>query len=182
MRKLFKPNANIYKTHYLKQTLGQYGGALPSFQGVRYQRGYGLGSFLKGLLRSAVPLLKAGVQNIGKTALQTGVNLAGDYMSGRDLKSAVQSRALEGAQELKTKAMRGARSILNQTGKGLKRRTSSKSVIRSRAKKKKTSNAKQKPKKTKKRRKAPPKGNRKKQAAKKRKPRKKARREDIFGY
>lgn len=72
----------------------QYGsGSLPYFRGARVQRGYGLGSMLKGIWKSAVPLLKAGTKYLGKRALQTGVNVAQDVMAGKSLKTASAAQA-----------------------------------------------------------------------------------------
>ena len=47
----------------------QAGRGMPVFSGARYQRGYGLGHVVKGLFRSAVPLLK----KAGTQALKSGV-------------------------------------------------------------------------------------------------------------
>ena len=47
----------------------QSGHGMPVFSGARYQRGYGLGHVVKGLYRSAVPLLK----KAGTRALKSGV-------------------------------------------------------------------------------------------------------------
>lgn len=142
MKKYYKPNPGLYRTYYTNQAKGQYGGTLPAFHGIQRQRGYGIGSFLKGLFRSAVPVLKAGAKSIGKTALASGMNLAQDYMDGKELKSASRSRALEAANSLTSQAVNRARSLINQKGKGIKRRASSKAVSSSRAKKKKTSTKK----------------------------------------
>lgn len=75
----------------------QVGGYIPPYVGVRYQRGRGLGSsILSGLSRVAVPLLKKGVTTLGKQALATGTQLAGDIMSGKNVKKAIKRRAKEG--------------------------------------------------------------------------------------
>ena len=48
------------------------------------QRGYGLGGLLKGLFRAAVPLLKQGAKVVGRTALKTGAQVAGDVLQGQN--------------------------------------------------------------------------------------------------
>ena len=48
----------------------QRGGSLPVFRGARTQRGYGLGSMLKGILRSAIPLHKRRRENHWKESLK----------------------------------------------------------------------------------------------------------------
>ena len=95
---------------YYKQ---QAGGYIPPYIGVRYQRGRGLGSSLiAGLSRVAVPLLKKGVTTIGKQALSTGAQLAGDIISGKNVKKAVKRRAQQSGQKLLKTFLSG------QTGRG----------------------------------------------------------------
>jgi len=142
MRKIHRPNPELYKAYYQKQINGQYGGTLPAFHGIKIQRGYGIGSFLKGLFRSAVPLFKTGAKTVGKAALTSGMNVARDFMSGQDIKSAVKSRAMEAANELRSKAVRKANSVMGQTGKGIKRRAPVKICSSSLTKKRKTSSKK----------------------------------------
>eukprot|EP00057_Strongylocentrotus_purpuratus_P003423 XP_003726621.1 PREDICTED: uncharacterized protein F54H12.2-like [Strongylocentrotus purpuratus] len=67
------------------------GGGLPVFRGARMQRGYGLGSMLKGLLRSAIPIVKSGGKLLGKKAWQTGLNVVRDVANGKSLASATTS-------------------------------------------------------------------------------------------
>ena len=71
-----------YNDYYARQA----GGALPYFAGAKYQRGHGLGSLFGGLLRSAMPLTKRGAVALGKGALKTGVRIAGDVLSGQNIK------------------------------------------------------------------------------------------------
>ena len=75
-------------------------GTLPVFRGARTQRGYGLGSMLKGMLRSAVPFLKQGGKYLGKKALQTGLNVAQDVMNGKNVKRATTSNLKKLARNL----------------------------------------------------------------------------------
>ena len=56
----------------------QAGHGLPGFQGMRFQRGHGLGGMFKGLLRLATPLLKKGAVELGKTSLRTGLSALGN--------------------------------------------------------------------------------------------------------
>ena len=136
-RKVHIPNPDLDKSYYLTQA--QHGGNLPAFHGARFQRGYGIGSFLKGLFRSAVPFIKDGAKAIGKTALSIGLNIANDVLSGQDLKSSAQARALEAKNSLKNKAISTARGALAQSGKGIKRRASTPSTSQPQTKKRKTS-------------------------------------------
>ena len=79
----------------------QYGnGGLRTFRGSAMQKGYGLGGFFKGLARSFAPVLKQGLIHVGKKALNTGVNVLGDVVNGRNVKEAVKSRAQESIQDI----------------------------------------------------------------------------------
>ena len=79
---------------------GQRGGQLPVYYGRSMQRGYGLGGIFRGLLRSAVPLLKRGAQNVGRQALRSGMDLAHDVLNGQGVKRAAKRRAGEFGQRL----------------------------------------------------------------------------------
>ena len=75
------------KRQYMNYYREQAGHGLPGFQGARFQRGQGLGSMFKGLLRLATPLLKKGAVALGKTALKTGLSaLEGDKRPQRPRK------------------------------------------------------------------------------------------------
>ena len=52
----------------------QAGHGMPVFTGARYQRGYGLGHVVKGLFRSAVPLLKKAGSRALKSGMETVVS------------------------------------------------------------------------------------------------------------
>ena len=64
--------------YYEQYYAHQCGNGMNVFQGARGQRGHGLGSVLSGLFRSALPMIK----NMGKQALQTGLNVATDVVQG----------------------------------------------------------------------------------------------------
>ena len=87
---------------------GQHGGAIAAFHGTRVQRGYGLGGLLRGLFRTAVPLLKQGAKAVGKTALKTGAQIASDVLQGGDIKSSVRNRTSQARQNLRKKAKQKA--------------------------------------------------------------------------
>ena len=80
-----------YNDYYVRQA----GGALPYFAGAQYQRGHGLGSLFGSLLRSAMPLIKRGAVALGKGALKTGVRIAGDVLSGQNIKTAAKRRVTD---------------------------------------------------------------------------------------
>ena len=73
----------------------QLGYGLPAYRGVVMQRGYGLG----GLMRAVTPHIKQGLKQVGKRALQTGLQVMSDVSEGKNLKSSLKERALENATE-----------------------------------------------------------------------------------
>lgn len=77
-----------YENYYMNQM----GSGLPVFIGSKGQRGHGLGSMLSGLFRSAMPIVKKGLSTIGKSALKTGLSIAGDVLEGKNAGEAARSR------------------------------------------------------------------------------------------
>ena len=83
-----------YEEYYTNQA----GSGLPGFQGLRYQRGHGLGSLFRGLVKVAAPLLKKGAialgKSLGKKALTAGVGLAQDYLGDNKRESNPRKRVI----------------------------------------------------------------------------------------
>ena len=105
------------------------------FDGMPYQRGYGLGSVLGGLFRSVLPMAKSALKSVGKEALRTGVGIASDVLSGQDLKTAAETRAKHAGRVLLDKAQekleqqqnrQGMKRKRKQTGRGLGQRPGAK--------------------------------------------------------
>ena len=92
----------------------QLGYGLPAYRGVVMQRGYELGGLFRGLMRAVTPHIKQ-LKQVGKRALQTGLQVMSDVPEGKNLKSSLKERALENATEFIQKAFK-------------KRKTSSKSI------------------------------------------------------
>jgi hypothetical protein len=86
-----------FEDYYLNQC--GHGSGMPVFQGVRMQRGHGIGNIFAGLFRSVMPLLKRIAPVIGRRALLTGASIAGDVMSGQSIKEAAKARIPAGLQE-----------------------------------------------------------------------------------
>ena len=78
-----------YDDYYARQV----GGALPYFTGACVQRGHSFGSLFSGLLRSVAPLIKRGALALGKRALTTDAQIAGDVVAGQNIKKATKRRA-----------------------------------------------------------------------------------------
>lgn len=63
-----------YKDYYRSQV----GHGLSGFEGSRYQRGHGLGSLFKGLIKASAPILKKGALAMGRQALNMVQNKLAD--------------------------------------------------------------------------------------------------------
>ena len=89
---------NKMRTVFIEPTVEQLGGsAFPVYRGLPYQRGEGLGSVFKSVLRFLLPIGKA----VGKEALNAGLGVAADALQGEDIKKAARKR---GAQALRNTA------------------------------------------------------------------------------
>ena len=114
---MYRKTRNIHYTdpgHFDQYYLNQVGSGMSFYQGSPgLQRGYGLGGLLGGLFRSAIPLLKKGAATVGKQALQTGMEIAEDVISGQNIKSATKRRVKQAGKQLGAKVKRRV-----QTGKG----------------------------------------------------------------
>lgn len=88
--------------------LAQAGSGMGDFySGPIYQRGYGIGSFLGGLFRSILPLLKKTGVAIGKEVLHSGSNFISDLGNNVNPRAAFDMRAKETLQKIKKKVLTG---------------------------------------------------------------------------
>ncbi len=96
MRIQFNPQTEAFwRGHYT-----QKGGAIKPFQGFPYQRGSGLGSIFRSLLRAVLPVAKSAGKAIGKQALRSGIGFAGDVLEGANVKEAAVNRVRSGGARL----------------------------------------------------------------------------------
>ena len=93
-----------------------YGSPFQRGWGPKGQTGHGLGNIFRSLFRFLVPVAKKAVKVVGKQALRSGIDVAGDVVDGQSIKQSLKSRGREGLQNLVKKA-RGE--ISGQEGKGL---------------------------------------------------------------
>ena len=56
-------------------------------------RGHGFGSLFSGLLQTVAPQIRRGAVALGKRALTTGAQIAGDVVAGKNVKKAAKRRA-----------------------------------------------------------------------------------------
>lgn len=131
--------------HYYSHQAGSGVGAI--YKGAPYQRGHGIGSFLGGLFRSVLPLLKNGAKVVGKEALSAGVGLLSDMINVQPMDESVRSRFKTATSNLKRKADEKIDSIMRGSGYKIKKQkkkrgTSKTSLKRNGSKKIKQSNTK----------------------------------------
>jgi len=93
------------------------GRGIPYFAGPVYQRGHGIGSLFRGLFRFAMPFLKQGAKTVGRQALQTGIQVAGDMLENRPIKESLKARVREAGSSLRTKAENKVNQLLNGSGR-----------------------------------------------------------------
>jgi hypothetical protein len=118
----------------------QCGHGLPVFYGARMQRGHGIGSIFGGLFRTIFPIIKRVAPVIGRKALETGMQIAGDVAAGQSIKEAAKTRVVE-AIEKGINKLAGGPSDQNQTGSGKPRKRAAGATTERKSKKKKKSTA-----------------------------------------
>ena len=127
-------NSKLYDDYYV----GQVGHGMPFFSGTRIQRGHGLGNMFSGLVRAAMPLVKSGMKALGKQGLKTGLQIAGDVMSGQKPRQAAKRRAKQAGNQLIDEAFGppGKRATRGRQsrGRGIKRPASTRSGSSSQSK------------------------------------------------
>ncbi|KAK3929353.1 Putative uncharacterized transposon-derived protein [Frankliniella fusca] len=90
---------------------GQY------YAGSSYQKGHGIGSWLGGLFRTVLPLLKSGATAVGREAARAGAHVLADVASGDTFADSAKRHTGEAVQNLKRKAA----SAMNGSGRAIKR-------------------------------------------------------------
>ncbi|GIY22057.1 uncharacterized protein F54H12.2 [Caerostris extrusa] len=71
-----------FEEHYTNQS----GSGIPHYEGISFQRGYGLGGVFRRLFRAALPFLVRGGKVVGKEALVTGTKVINDVYLEMTLK------------------------------------------------------------------------------------------------
>ena len=88
------------KEHYYNYYANQVGNGFGVFQGTPMHTGNGIGSLLRGLAKSTLPLLKAGGKLVGKQLLSTGLGIAEDVVRGKNIREAAKDNFKEGGKAL----------------------------------------------------------------------------------
>lgn len=122
------------------QDFSQKGYGFPTiYRGPVLQRGYGIGDIFKSMSRTVMPALKEGLKTIGKSALQTGLDVLQDVSRGENLKTAAKNRLKQNSMGLLNESLLGIKSrkpINNKQRKG--KAISSKRVKKRKQRKDKT--------------------------------------------
>lgn len=119
-----------FEDHYLNHT----GSGIPYYEGVSFQKGYGLGGVFRRLFRAALPFLVKGGKAVGKEALITGTKVVNDVLSGENFKSATTKRTKEAGKGLARKAINHVQSMIGK-GKYKRKRKTQTRVISSKVRK-----------------------------------------------
>lgn len=90
-----------YHEYYVSQA-GSGAGVI--YRGAIYQRGHGIGSFLGGLFRTIMPLLRSGAKTVGKEILKSSAGFLGDLAANAPIKESLRNRLVDAGNNLKRKA------------------------------------------------------------------------------
>lgn len=100
---------------------GQFGGgAYAVFRGMPYQRGTGIGSVFRSVLRFLMPLGKEAGMALGRQGLESGQRILSNILEGQPPKDALVSEGRTAAKNLIDKSSSRLSSAI--TGKGRRRR------------------------------------------------------------
>jgi hypothetical protein len=109
---------NSYNDRYINYFENQRGSGMNIYHGAKFQRGYGLASFLKSMWRLAVPIFNSGARSLAQEGLTSGINFANDLMERKNARQSFENRLKETGSNLKRKA---EDKLTRMQGAGLKR-------------------------------------------------------------
>lgn len=105
---------------YLQYYRQQVGSGLNVYAGPHIQRGHGLGSWFKSLIRYITPLIKPAAKAVGGEALRLGGRVYHDIQEGQDPEQAVKRNLRVSGRNLLNKA--GDNLMTAQFGSGRRRK------------------------------------------------------------
>ena len=91
--------------YYLAQAGGGFG---QYYAGSSHQKGYGIGSWLGGLFRTVLPILRSGAVAVGREAARAGSHVLADVAVGDNFKESLNKHAGEAVGNLKRRAASAA--------------------------------------------------------------------------
>ncbi|GIX66914.1 uncharacterized protein CDAR_552701 [Caerostris darwini] len=118
-----------FEEHHTNQS----GSGIPHYEGISFQRVYGLGGVFRRLIRGALPFLVRDGKVVVKEALVSGTKVI-NILSGKDLETAAKSRGKEAGKSLARKAINRVQSVIGQ-GVYKRKRKNRKRVISSKTRK-----------------------------------------------
>lgn len=92
-----KQDYDIYTAYYLNQAGCGFSNV---YSAPIYQKGYGIGSFLGGLFRTVLPILKKGATILGSECLNSGKNIISDIVANEDPERVIKKRGKEAIHNL----------------------------------------------------------------------------------
>lgn len=102
----------VISQYYINQAGG--GGSGHYYAGAAYQKGYGIGSWLGGLFRTILPVLRSGAAAVGKEAARAGSHVLADVAAGDNLRDSAHRHIRQAGDNLtvslkrKADAMKGS--------------------------------------------------------------------------
>ncbi|KAF4530049.1 hypothetical protein B566_EDAN018291, partial [Ephemera danica] len=108
-----------FRNYYLTQAGS---GVSNVYSGREGQRGHGIGSFLGGLFRRALPFLKNGLKAVGKEAAKAGLGMLHDVSNDVTLKDSFRERFDQAKGNLKRKAEEKLENIMKGSGYKIKKK------------------------------------------------------------
>lgn len=91
------------QNHITNYYLTQAGGG-QFYAGSTHQKGYGIGSWLGGLFRSVLPLLRSGASVVGREAARAGAHVLADVAAGDNITDSVKAHGGQAVRNLKRRA------------------------------------------------------------------------------
>lgn len=119
---------NPYDDYYMEQA----GNGLSVYRGIQNMKGHGIGSFLGGLFRSVIPLLRSGARTVGRQALKTTANVLGDMVEHRPFKESLKHRMNEAGDTLQHKLTSKIQKMSGSGNKSRKLKRSTHSSVKAR--------------------------------------------------
>ena len=94
------PHCEGFNPQYCSYYEKQSGTGLPHYIGTRHQKGHGLGSFLRGAMRMAGPLIAPIVSTAKREAVRGGMGVVGDVLRGKILRRQLKTEPWQLAKTL----------------------------------------------------------------------------------
>lgn len=108
---------NYITNHYVTQA----GNGIGFYAGLSHQKGAGVGSWLAGLFRTILPVLKSGATAVGREAVRAGSHVLADVAAGQNIRGSAKKHIEEAGENLSNALKRKAGTAMSG-GSAIKRR------------------------------------------------------------